>query len=122
MVERRTAVVHEERTVPRGASDTEPAPVFQLRQAEGYLFAMLSVSAFGTTPILIRAALADVGNMAVFGGFIAYTAALAALLITLVHPKRRGLITAMRPSTVRLFLGAGFFGFLAQMFRFVALP
>ncbi|MCI0850195.1 MAG: DMT family transporter, partial [Chloroflexi bacterium] len=101
------------------ASDTSPA--FELRQAEGYLFAGLSVGFYGTSPILIRAALAGNTDLAVFGGLVAYTAAAGALIATLVVPARRELIGAMRFGTVRLFLGAGFFVFAAQMFRFIAL-
>ncbi len=115
------AIMVERTSVPavEGASDTEPA--FQLRQAEGYLFAALSVGFYGTSPILIRAALADTTDLAVFGGLVAYTAAAGALIATLVVPARRELIGAMRFGTVRLFLGAGFFVFAAQMFRFIAL-
>ena len=100
-------------------SDTPPT--FELRQAEGYLFAGFSVGFYGTSPILIRAALAGNTDLAVFGGLVAYTAAAGALLATLVVPARRELIGAMRFGTVRLFLGAGFFVFAAQMFRFIAL-
>jgi drug/metabolite transporter (DMT)-like permease len=125
MVERMPA----KKNAPVGASGTRPASTeaegeqaqFELRQGEGYLFAFLSVFAYGTSPILIRAALADVDDMAVFGGLVAYTAASVALIATLVIPARRGLISAMNPGTIRLFLGAGFFVFLAQMFRFIAL-
>ena len=124
MVER-TGAPARQPVPPRGASDTETAsstpPAFQLRQAEGYLFAGLSVGAYGTSPIMIRAALEGATNLSVLGGAIAYTAAATALIVTLLLPGRRGLITAMRPSTVRLFLGAGFFVFLAQMLRFIAL-
>ena len=103
----------------QGASGTRPA--FELRQGEGYLFAGLSVAFYGTSPILIRAALAGNTDLAVFGGLVAYTAAAGALIATLVVPARRELIGAMRFGTVRLFLGAGFFVFAAQMFRFIAL-
>ena len=103
----------------QGASDTQPA--FELKQAEGYLFAALSIAFYGTSPILIRAALAGTTDLAVFGGLVAYTAAAGALIVTLVVPARRELIGAMRFGTVRLFLGAGFFVFAAQMFRFIAL-
>ncbi|MCH7482574.1 MAG: DMT family transporter [Chloroflexi bacterium] len=105
----------------RGASDTDTRPAFELKQAEGYLFAALSVVFYGTSPILIRAALAGNVDLAVFGGLIAYTAAAGALIATLVVPARRDLIGAMRLGTVRLFLAAGFFVFAAQMFRFIAL-
>ena len=124
MVER-TGAPARQPVPPRGASDTAPAsnapPAFQMRQAEGYLFALLSVGAYGTSPIMIRAALEGATDLSVLGGAIANTAAATALIVTLLAPGRRGLITAMRPSTVRLFLGAGFFVFLAQMFRFIAL-
>ena len=103
----------------RGASDSQPT--FELRQAEGYLFAALSIGFYGTSPILIRAALAGTTDLAIFGGLVAYTAAAGALIATLVVPARRELIGAMRFGTVRLFLGAGFFVFAAQMFRFIAL-
>jgi drug/metabolite transporter (DMT)-like permease len=119
MIERASTQAPKPQATPSGGSDAEPA--FELRQAEGYLFALLSIGAYGTSPLLIRAALVDLDNMAVYGGLVAYFAAATALILTLVIPARRGLITAMRFSTVRLFLGAGFFVFLAQMFRFAAL-
>jgi drug/metabolite transporter (DMT)-like permease len=106
---------------PSGGPATEQAPAFQLRQVEGYLSAFATIGAYGTSPILIRAAVGNVDGVAIFGGLIAYSAAAAVLVATLVHPARRGLISAMHPSTVRLFLSAGTFVFLAQMFRFMAL-
>ena len=115
MVERRKAPA----AAPSGASDA--ATGFEPRQAEGYTFALLSVVAYGTSPILIRAALADTENLAIFGGFIAYASAAVVLTLALLHPRRRGLLSAMRFSSVKLFLGAGFFVFFAQMFRFIAL-
>jgi drug/metabolite transporter (DMT)-like permease len=126
MVERASTPARQPAAVPSGASssasDAPRAPEeFQPRQAEGYLFALLSVGAYGTSPILIRAALEGETDLAILGGTIAYAAAATALLLTLVVPSRRGLIASMNPNTVRLFLGAGFFVFLAQMFRFMAL-
>ena len=104
-----------------GGSTTDAPPSFQLRQVEGYLSAFATIGAYGTSPILIRAALGDLQDVSIFGGLIAYTAAASVLVATLVLPSRRGLIAAMHPSTVRLFLSAGTFVFLAQMFRFMAL-
>jgi drug/metabolite transporter (DMT)-like permease len=113
-------------TVPSGGSTetghtTPEMPAFQLRQVEGYLSAIATIGAYGTSPILIRAALRDTDDISIFGGFVAYVAASAVLLLLLVHPSRRGLISTLHPATVRLFLSAGFFVFLAQMFRFMAL-
>jgi drug/metabolite transporter (DMT)-like permease len=125
MVQRRSKPEAKAPPPPSGGSTSgEPvaeASAFQLRQVEGYLSAFATIGAYGTSPILIRAALSDLEGVAIFGGLVAYSAAAGVLLLTLVHPARRGLITAMRPSTVRLFLGAGTFVFLAQMFRFMAL-
>ena len=117
----RSAARLEERSSPRGASGTGPAPAFQLRQTEGYLFGALSVGAYATSPILIRSALEDATDLAVFGGFVATLAAAVALAVALVHPARRGVLSAMNRGTLRLFFGAGVFVFLAQMFRFIAL-
>jgi len=119
MIERASTPAPKPRGTSSGGPDTKPA--FELRQAEGYLFALLSVGAYGTSPPLIREALRDLENMTIYGGLVAYFAAATALILTLVIPARRDLITAMRFSTVRLFFGAGFFVFLAQMFRFAAL-
>ena len=125
MIQRKAKPVQTPVGTATGASDpgqTAPEkPVFQLRQVEGYLSALVTVIAYGTSPILIRAALRDTDGVSIYGGLVAYAAASAVLLVTLVLPSRRGLIGAMRPSTVRLFLSAGFFVFLAQMFRFIAL-
>jgi drug/metabolite transporter (DMT)-like permease len=119
MVERRRTPGAAGQTSPRGASDV--ATGFQPRQKEGYTFALLSVVAYGTSPVLIRAALADADDLAIFGGFIAYASAAVVLTLTLLHPGRRGLLSAMNFRSVKLFLGAGFFVFFAQMFRFIAL-
>jgi drug/metabolite transporter (DMT)-like permease len=119
MIERPRASAQTDRKVPRGGSDT--ARAFEPRQAEGYLFAIVSALIYGTSPILIRAALAGTDDVAILGGLIAYSAASVVFIGSLLHPRRRGLISAMRFSTVKLFFGAGFFVFLAQMFSFIAL-
>jgi len=92
-----------------------------LRQREGYLFAVLSSVAYGTSPILIRAALSGEAGLAVVGGFVSYTAAAGLLLAGLVLPSQRSLIGAFRPAAVRAFFGAGVAIFFAQMLRFIAL-
>lgn len=99
-----------------------PAPEpFQLRQVEGYAFAFVAAVSYGSSPVLIRAALEDTHDLAIFGGFISYVAAAAFLLLTLLVPARRHLVEAFQPRVVRAFFGAGFFVFVAQMLRFTAL-
>lgn len=101
---------------------TSPAaPQFELRQAEGYAFAFIAAISYGSSPVLIRAALDDTHGLAIFGGFISYVAAAVFLIATLVLPARRHLVQAVQPRVLRAFFGAGFFVFLAQMLRFTAL-
>jgi len=109
------------RMAPRGGSTEAAQGTFQLRQVEGYLSALMTVFCYGTSPILIRAAIGGIEGVSIFGGMVAYIAAALALIATLAIPTRRGLIQAMNFSTIRLFLSAGVFAFLAQMFRFMAL-
>jgi drug/metabolite transporter (DMT)-like permease len=98
-----------------------PPPQFELRQAEGYAFALIAAIAYGSSPVLIRAALEDTEGLAIFGGFLSYVAAATFLLVTLVLPQRRHMLQALTPSVFRAFFGAGFFVFLAQVLRFTAL-
>lgn len=109
------------RVAPRGGATETREGTFQLRQVEGYLSALATVFCYGTSPILIRAAIGDIDGVSIYGGMVAYVAASLALIATLAIPTRRGLVKAMNFSTIRLFLSAGVFAFLAQMFRFMAL-
>ena len=110
--------------LPEG-DGTRPAPVarnpLEVRLLEGYTFAILAALAYGTSPILIRAALMDATRTAAIGTFVAYAGAAAVLLATLVLPGRRQLMGAINLHYMRLFGGAGFAVFLAQLLRFFAL-
>ena len=110
--------------LPRGEG-TSPAPAarnpLEIRLFEGYLFATLAAVMYGTSPILIRAALMDAARTAAIGTFVAYFGASAVLMATLVLPGRRQLIGAINVRYMRLFGGAGLFVFLAQLLRFSAL-
>lgn len=104
-----------------GGSSAPPASALEIRLLEGYAFATFAAVAYGTSPILIRAALMDAARTAAIGTFVAYSGAAAVLLATLVLPKRRQLIGAINLRYMRLFGGAGLMVFLAQLFRFFAL-
>ena len=93
----------------------------ELRFLEGYVFATLAAVAYGTSPLLIRAALMDATRTAAIGTFVAYFGASAVLLATLVIPGRRQLIRAINLRYMQLFGGAGLMVFLAQLLRFFAL-
>ena len=105
----------------RASGQSAPRNPLELRMLEGYTFAILAAVAYGTSPILIRAALMDATRTAAIGTFVAYCGASAVLLATLVLPGRRQLIRAINFRVMRLFGGAGLAVFLAQLFRFFAL-
>ena len=93
----------------------------EIRQLEGYVFSLLAALAYGTSPILIRAAVQDGVGTAAIGTFVAYVAASAVLTTGLVLPAQRELVHAINFRYMRLFGGAGFSVFLAQLLRFFAL-
>jgi len=120
MVERRAPVPVTAAAAPTPAPSSAPARP-QLRQVEGYTYAALSAIAYGTSPILIRAALEGESGLSILGGLISYTAAAAVLLASVVIPSQRAFVATLSPLTFRVFFGAAVAIFLAQMFRFIAL-
>ena len=102
-------------------SEHSPQDGFQLRQAEGYLFAIIAAVSYGSSPVLIRSALEGESGVSLLGGLISYIAAAGLLIASFLLPSRRPLLKALEPASVRLFFAPGFFVFMAQLFRFVAL-
>ena len=108
--------------LPEGEGKKESAaPAVEMRMVEGYAFSLLAAGAYGTSPILIRAAVEDATGTAAIGTFIAYVGASAMLMATLALPAQRGLMGAINLRYMRLFGGAGFAVFFAQLLRFFAL-
>ena len=105
---------------PAGASGGG-APGVEIRQLEGYVFSLLAALAYGTSPILIRAAVEDASATAAIGTLVSYAAASAVLIAALALPAQRELVHAINFRYMRLFGGAGLSVFLAQLFRFFAL-
>jgi drug/metabolite transporter (DMT)-like permease len=130
MIERRAWAAVPATTAPvaAGAAVSTPLPVrpgedggFNLRQAEGYFFATMGAIGYGSSPIFIRAALAGESGLSVLGGLVSYIAAAAVLTAALVVPSRRELVQSLSLQAARPFFAGGFFVFLAQMLRFIAL-
>ncbi|MPZ50487.1 MAG: EamA family transporter [Dehalococcoidia bacterium] len=121
MVERRTPAPVAAAAMPAPVAPAADQPRPPLRQVEGYLYAALSAVAYGTSPILIRAALEGESGLSVLGGLISYSAAAAVLMASVVLPSQRAFIGSISPLTFRVFFGAGLAIFLAQMMRFIAL-
>jgi drug/metabolite transporter (DMT)-like permease len=118
MVERRKRVPV---VVAAGPVAVEDAPAFVPRQLEGYVTAALASVAYGTSPILFRAAVAGHSGLTILSGTVAYAAATAVLLASTFFPARRYLVRSLEPQTLRLYFGASASVFAAQMFRFLAL-
>ena len=109
---------------PQGAAESATAQVpdaMKVRQLEGYTFSLLAALAYGTSPILIRAAMEDSSRTAAIGTLVAYCAAASVLTAGLALPGQRQLISAINLRYMRLFGGAGLSVFLAQLLRFFAL-
>jgi len=90
------------------------------RMIRGYAWAIVNALAFGTSPLLIKAALGDSG-LGVLGGAVAYTSAGVPLALMLLMP---GQITSLRrvdANTRSWFLVAAVTIMVAQMFRFLGL-
>src|SRR5690606_23560429 len=96
---------------------TQPGAV-PLRQAEGYIYAVIAAACYGSSPVFIRSALEGESGLSLLGGFISYIAAGSILLLSLALPSRRHLVHALEPKNMRVFFPPGFFVFMAQMFRF----
>ena len=104
-----------------GVRGVSAAPAVEIRMVEGVVFSLLASVGYGTSPILIRAALEDASGVAAIGTFVAYAGASAVLLASLALPAQRHLVGAINLRYMRLFGGAGLSVFMAQLLRFFAL-
>ncbi|HSM20329.1 MAG TPA: EamA family transporter, partial [Hyphomicrobiales bacterium] len=98
--------------------DAEPA--FEPRLAEGYSFAFLAALGFGTSPVLVKAALADTG-LSLVAGFISYAAACAAVALLLLIPGLFLQVRAIKPVSLKWFAYSGVGVSFSQFFRYLAL-
>ena len=113
-----------------GAPDDEATPGTRVatpgnaatspRYAEGYFFGFISAMAYGTSPVMIRSALDDTG-LGVAGGLVAYAAAAAVLVASLVIPGKIRELRGVDVKVLPYFMVSTVAVFLAQMFRFAAL-
>lgn len=102
-------------------AETKPA-VFQPRYAEGILFALLSATGYGTSPILVRLGLEGKGLAAsIPGGLISYGAATAAMALFLLWPGKLRHALAVKPESAKWFTISGVLVCLSQMFLYMAM-
>ena len=106
---------------PARAVATSGPPAVEIRMVEGVVFSLLASVGYGTSPILIRAALEDATGVAAIGTFVAYFGASAVLMASLALPAQRHLMGAINFRYMRLFGSAGLSVFMAQLLRFFSL-
>ena len=95
---------------------------FTPRYTEGFFFSMLAALGYGTSPILVRAALENQSlGTSLAGGTISYVAATLAVCIVLLSRKQLSHVLAIDPVAVRWFAISGVFVCLSQVFRYMAL-
>lgn len=90
------------------------------RLIRGYAWAVANAIAFGTSPLLIKAALGDSG-LGVLGGAIAYTSAGVPLALVLLMPGQLANLRRLDSNTRNWFLVAAVTIMLAQLFRFLGI-
>ena len=97
-------------------------PAFTPLYAEGYLFAALSATGYGTSPILVRMGLEGGGiGASIAGGLVSYTAATLAIVCILAAAGSLRHARFVSPETAKWFGLAGLFVGVSQMLRYMAL-
>ncbi len=102
-------------------AETKPA-VFQPRYAEGILFAFLSATGYGVSPILVRIGLEDKGLAAAIpGGLISYMAGTAVMVLFLLLPGQLRHALAIKSEPAKWFTFSGVMVCFSQMFLYMAM-
>src|SRR6185437_10157775 len=107
---------------PAVAGKSLELAAFNPRIAAGFFFASCAALAYGTSPIVIRQALQDVGLLGgLVGGSIAYAAATVAVALGLLIPSLRRNVLQVSSENARWFTYSGIFVAAAQGFLYSAL-
>jgi len=101
-------------------SQNGAAPGFTPRMAEGYIFALLAAVGFGTSPVLVKAGLANTG-LSLMGGFVSYAVACAVVALLMAVPSLLGQVRAIKPESLKWFAYSGVGVSFSQLFRYLAL-
>lgn len=105
------------------AKAQDPArPVFVPHYFEGYLFALLSITGYGVSPLFIRMALQDAGlGASLAGGLVSYIAATLVIVAMMMLPGRFAHIRSMNTVSAKWFAASSIFVGVSQIFRYMAL-
>src|SRR5437868_306541 len=92
-----------------GASKLD-GPRFKPRILVGFFFALIAALAYGSSPIIVRQALQDVGPLSgVAGASVAYAAATVAVTLGLLVPSLRRNVMTVTSENARWFVHSGIF-------------
>jgi len=95
---------------------------FKPRILVGFLFALIEALAYGSSPIIVRQALQDVGALSgVASASVAYAAATVAVTLDLLIPSLRRNVTKVSGENARWFVYSGIFVATAHGFLYSAL-
>ena len=97
-------------------------PEFTPNYPEGILWGLVCAFGYGVSPLMVQYGLAGGGMVdSVAGGLLSYGAATITVLAILALPGNTAHVRGMERSNAKWFLASGFFVFLAQLFRYMAL-
>jgi uncharacterized membrane protein len=103
-------------------AESRKLPAFKPNYTEGYIFALLSGTGYGVSPIFVRMALEGMGlGASLAGGLISYLAASAVLALLLFWPGQWRELFAFTRESAKWFTFSGVFVCLSQIFRYMAL-
>ena len=95
---------------------------FKPRMLAGFSFALMAALAYGTSPIIVRQALQDIGTLSgLAGGAVAYAAATVAVMLGLLVSSLRFNVMSVTRENARWFIYSGIFVAAAHGFLYSAL-
>ena len=106
------------------APETPSKSGFEPKYFEGYLFAVLSGTGYGLSPIIVRLALRDTGlgmGGGLAGAFVSYLAAALFISLFAFVPGQIAHVRKLDRRTCNWFIASGLTVMLSQMFRYLAL-
>ena len=97
-------------------------PAFNPRYAEGYLWAFLSATGYGLSPILVRIGLENKGiGVSIAGNLVASCAATAVMALFLLPPRQFRHALAVNPESAKWFTLSGVLVCISQVFLYMAM-
>jgi drug/metabolite transporter (DMT)-like permease len=116
------SLVTQRASQPIGEDKQHNQPAFAPRIAAGFFFASIAALMYGTSPVIVRQALFDVGPLSgLAGGSIAYAAATLAVGLGLLIPSLRRNVMQVSAENARWFVYSGVFVAAAHGFLYSAL-